>query len=321
MPKNLANGYFRFFFLITWLLATPLAADASCDKARFLAAGDGLEITPGDTPDNNPNHAVEWLEVQAFEHGLLHIEVSTSHFEKQPIVGFWGFECGARTPIDRASIVHRSPEHVTLQVDAFQTAYFRVAAPKSGDDSLHVRTALVPLGPPTKGGEDEEIIELDGLRAPPQQLCERRDDATKGGEDEEIIELDGFQAPPRGFAGRADDHSASLACATYAGNGRKLAGRLHEPGDIDTFRIWVGSADAQHPDHGLWRLHLGAGSSDDLRVALYDADGLSLSDDPRQGTALAAGFYFLRVGSHETGAGTSHAVAGEYLLTLDVEPW
>ena len=348
MPKNLANGSFRFFFLITWLLAMPLTVDASCEKARFLSPGDKIEIVPGDSH--------EWLEVQAFERGLLHIEVSTSHFEKQPMVGFWGFDCAAQAPVDRASIIDRSPEHVTLQVEAFQTAYVRIAAT---EESVHVRTALVPLGPatgpPTKGGEDEEIIELDGLRAPPLGLCARTDDqatslvfapkggedeeiieldgqpvtlgglstgtdgqlvfAPQGGEDEEIIELDGLRSPPQ----LSDDHAASLACATPVGSRRKLAGRFEEAGDVDTFRIRVGSTQGSQ-EHDLWRLRLdaGVGSSDDLRMALYDAQGLSLGDDPRRGTALAAGVYFLRVGSHDAGAGSA---SGEYVLALDVEPW
>lgn len=276
MPLNLENGFCRFFLPITCLLlALSPSAGAVCEKARWLAPGERLELAPGDS--------VEWLRVEAFERGLLHVEISAPpQIDGRPIVGFWGFDCAARAAAlpEPSPIIDRSPEHVTLQVGAFDTAYFRVAWPASGGAALQVRAALVPLGPATKGGEDEEVIELDGLQAPPQGLCPR-----------------------------TDDHAASLLCATRTGSRRKLAGRLEQPDDVDTFQLRIG---AESDPQALWRLRLDSGEG--LRLELFEAGGLPLEGDLRRGTALTAGVYFLRISSHD-------GTAGDYTLALELEAW
>ena len=106
-----------------------------------------------------------------------------------------------------------------------------------------------------------------------------------------------------GSGGDSDDHGNARSSATRVALPSTTAGRIETGSDLDYFRFEVSVA-------GTVGIHT-SGSLDTLGV-LYDADGDALGNNDDSGAGrnfriernLAAGTYFVRVGSYRTRTGT-----------------
>lgn len=299
MPFSIMEMFFRkisvYVFFLTFFYGAMIygSADAltHCDQAVPMGARGTETLMVGGSP-------TAWLEVTAPAHGLLAVQVD----DPRAMLGAWGHSCDARAEAELDErTVGRSPQHQILRVEPFSTWLFRIGDPRGLNlpGALHVRTVFF------------------------EQL------ATKGGEDEEVIELDGLTVPPGGAAASlpglmCDDHhiGRSFACARGAEDRRKLAGRLDGPADVETYRIRLGDGSA-----GLWRLRarLGGrpfGPGDAPGLELFDRRGVALDGDPSAGLVVASGIYFVRVSAMglvdklgDDGDGTP------FTLALDAERW
>ncbi|MEM8995070.1 MAG: hypothetical protein AAGF23_09815, partial [Acidobacteriota bacterium] len=180
-----------------------------CDQAVPVGAH-GTETLPvGGSP-------TAWLEVTAPAQGLLVVQVD----DPRALIGAWGRDCGARAQAELdARTVGRSPQHQILSVEPYSTWLFRIADPRGLNlpGTLEVRTVFFGQDA-TKGGEDEEVIELDGLTVPPDDI--------------------GTSLP--GLLCDAHNIGRSFACARGADGRRKLAGRLDGAADVEIYRIRLG---------------------------------------------------------------------------------
>jgi hypothetical protein len=319
------NASFLVLCLAGWLAAPPiLSADPSatsgCSRPLTLGADDHWQIDAG-------SRSEDWIAVTIPEAGLLRLDVDApGHAVDQPLVGYWGDAC--TRDLRTAAVVDRASNHLTLRV-APGTALFRIGDQRGLGlrSRLDVATTFIAdLGrdAPTKGGEDEELIEIDGFANPGRGL------PTKGGEDEELIEIDGFAAPApdddtltellRRLCQpvEGDDHGDVAACATPLGDRRVVEGRLAaDRADSDYFRLDLATTGRQARTN-LWRVGIEAVSEADLVVTLYDRRGrrLAWTEEGGQhvGAALGAGEVYVRVEGRE-------GASGPYRLAFDVTRW
>lgn len=292
-----------FFVTSTSLAANGFEAGADpCAAATPMAANGSLRGfgEPGDEP--------LYVKMEIPSPGILSLDVSVpASAGALPKLGLADLDCGG--PAAEPVVLERSASHIVLVAEAAGSQLFRLA---SQDPELPLRefklisafAADAATGPLNeKGGEDEEIIEIEadplvytpppGSRSLPSRLRE--------------------------LCRESDDHGDSFTCATFMTPGRVVAGEIRNGwgDDGDVFRLDLGGAGAAE----LWSLEIETSGSLDTFGGLYDRSGIRLAaDGGREGSnfrivrLLPPGAYYVRV----EGRGGAE---GSYRLRVLASPW
>lgn len=244
--------------------------------------------------------------------GILSLDVAVSgNAPIEPKLGFADPGCGMPKTNSDSAILERSATHLVLVAQEPGSYLFRVASqdPWLPLRDFRLRTAFAPNAGPsspfTKGGEDEEEIELEpdplihsagegrSLRSRLHELCQR---------------------------GEVDDHGDSLACATFLSPGQNGVGEIRNGwgDDNDVFLFTLGGS----PGTSLWTLEIETSGDIDTFGVLYDRSGQRLEkgghgdrgNNFRIVRTLGPGTYFVRVEGRQ-------GAEGFYALNVDAAPW
>ncbi len=313
--------------LIVFCLAasSPLAAEDACAGATPMAPGDSLRgyARSGET-------FLVRLEVPS--PGILSLAAAVPGIvAAEPGLAF-SQGCGPNPGLV-PRVLERSVSHLVAMVESPGAYFFRLLSrdPRRPLADFKLISGFVPDtgGPPTKDGENEEVIEIDALigrGAPPARDGENEEvieiDALIGrgappahdGENEEVIEIDASVFPPASAGGRSlhsqldrlcrsgevDDHGDTFPCATFLSPGQTLAGELSNGwgDDADLFHFVLGAGGSEP-----WTVEIATAGGVDTAGALYDRAGqrLDAADEDGEGDnfrivrSLRPGAYFVRV--------------------------
>lgn len=242
--------------------------------------------------------------------GILSLDVSVPGSARAlPKLGLADAACGASAT--EPVVLERSAAHLVLAAQRPGPHVFQVAS-QDPAMPLHDFKLISGFSPDAaerlvdKGGEDEEIIEIepDPLiyvdPAENRSLPSRLHDLCRRGE--------------------TDDHGDTFTCATFLIPGRDVVGEIRNGwgDDGDVFRILLGAAG----EAKLWTLELETTGPTDTFGGLYDQFGsrLEKSDEAGDGgnfrivRVLPAGTYYVRVEGR-------NGAEGFYALSVHAAPW